>query len=65
MALKLNSTVFGTNVAITASGERGTIAGFASYKRQKGAKQFLVEYVAGDGRFVTDWFFEDQLSELS
>lgn len=62
MALKLNQSVFGTNVTITRSGERGTVTGFCLHQRSKSSKQFLVEYVAADGTATTDWFFEDQLT---
>lgn len=59
--LVLNKSVFNTPVRVTASGEQGTIAGFALNKRDR-QKQFLVEYVAADGRNESRWFHEDQLS---
>lgn len=63
MSLKLSSTVFGTKVSITRSGETGTINGFALHKRTK-TKQFFVEYTAADGSAREDWFYEDQLTVI-
>lgn len=62
MALKLNGTVFGTQVYITRSNETGTVTGYASHQRSKSSKQFYVEYVTADGRAAEGWFFEDQLT---
>lgn len=61
MSLKLNSTAFGTKVWIARSGEAGTVTAYSQHMRCK-QKQFLVEYVAADGRAVSDWFTEDQLT---
>lgn len=63
MSIPFNSTCFGLVVKLNASDETGEITAFASNKRFK-QKQFFVEYVAADGRFVTDWFFEDQLHQV-
>lgn len=63
MALKLNSSAFGTKVAINHSGEVGIVTGFASYQRSK-AKHFYVEYRGADGCAKENWFYEDQLSEI-
>lgn len=64
MSLKLSRTVFGTNVTIARSGERGVITGFALHKRAQNSKQFFVEYTASDGRATEGWFFEDQLQVI-
>lgn len=61
MGLKLNTTVFGTKIRITQSGEEGVITGFCQHQRDK-QKMFNVEYTAGDGRFTGAWFYEDQLT---
>lgn len=63
MALKLNSTAFGTKVAISDSGETGTVTAFAQYQRNK-AKQFFVEFRGNDGCYREGWFYADQLTEL-
>lgn len=63
MALKLNTTAFGTKVKIALSGEQGVVIGFCLYQRHK-QPQFFVEYVAADGRNSADWFFKDQLVEV-
>lgn len=63
MALKLNSAVFGTEVAINQSGETGVVTGFASHQRVK-SKQFFVEYRANDGCYREAWFHGDQLTEI-
>lgn len=62
--LQLNRRVFGTRVRLTQSGETGVIAAFASYRRDR-LPQFLVEYVAADGRATTGWFYKDQLEVVS
>ena len=62
MALKLNSSAFGTVVQIRASGEQGIVTGFCLHQRSK-ANQFFVEYKAADGRATEAWFHEDQLIE--
>jgi len=64
MALKLNSTVFGTKVTIARSGEQGTVVAFALHQRSKGSKQFLVEYTDASGRATEGWFYEDELTEV-
>lgn len=64
MPLKLNTSVFGTKVRITLSGEQGIVTGFCLHQRSKSSKQFLVEYVAADGRACIEWFYEDQLTEI-
>ena len=63
MPLKLNSTAFGTKVKIAMTHECGVVTGFAQHQRDK-QKQFHVEYAAADGRFVSGWFYEDQLTEI-
>lgn len=71
MPLKLNSTAFGKKVSIASdlrnggekNRERGVVTGFAQHRRDK-QKQFHVEYTAADGRFVSGWFYEDQLTEI-
>ena len=65
MSLKLSKSVFGTQVAISVSGERGKITAFSLYQRTGNNKQFFVEYCAADGRAAGDWFFEDQLTVVA
>lgn len=62
-SLKLSSTVFGANVAISRSGEAGTITGFCQYKRSK-SKQFFVEFTSADGCAREAWFYEDELTVI-
>lgn len=61
--IPFNSKCFGQAVRVIASDERGVIVAFCSNMRMK-QKQFLVEYVAGDGRFIDAWFFEDQIEAV-
>ena len=46
-------------VKLHLSGERGVVVGRA--ENLNFPNQYRVEYVAGDGRQVSDWFFKDQL----
>lgn len=62
--IRANTSCFGMKVTITRSGEEGVITGHASYVRNKQA-QFFVEYKAADGRAVSDWFFQDQITETA
>lgn len=62
MSIPFNSKCFGQMVRVKASRETGKVVAFCSNMRMK--KQFLVEYVAGDGRFVDAWFFEDQIEAV-
>ena len=58
--IPFNSKCFGQTVRVKESRETGKVVAFCSNMRMK-QKQFLVEYVAGDGRFIDAWFFEDQI----
>ena len=49
----------GDRVKLSKSGECGEVIGAANYARQP--RQYLVEYVAADGRQVVDWFSRDSL----
>lgn len=59
--LKLSTTCFGTKVAITRSGERGTVTGFCQHMRGK-TKMFYVEYTDAVGVSREGWFYVDQLT---
>lgn len=48
---------FGSPVRLSKSGEKGEVIGIAEYSRHP--KQFQIEYVAADGRQVSDWFYRE------
>lgn len=50
----------GQSVAITASGEAGSVVGRAEYNNADNC--YLVRYKAGDGRAVESWWTELALS---
>ena len=48
-----------TSVTIISSGETGKIIGRTD--NVNSSDQFLIEYKAGDGRAVTDWWYGNQI----
>ncbi|WP_186077535.1 hypothetical protein [Burkholderia gladioli] len=60
MAFKFN---LGDSVAITASGERGTVIGRSDYAEADDS--YLVRYKAADGRATQDWWSEGALEAES
>lgn len=59
-----NKTVFGTEVMIARSGEKGVVTAFARHQRTRPV-QYFVEYTNAMGVASEEWFHEDQLSVVS